>query len=326
MIPLVRALPRPVAAPGPAGVIALALVVLLLAGGLADPRFFSPAYLLQQLHTGAFLGVIAIGAMVVILTGHIDLSVPWTLSAAATFSTAFVGAAGEGAQGELGLLVGLAVGAGIGLVNGIGVAYLRLPSMIWTLAVNMVVLGVCVLHAGLYASGSRPSAVMATLGGGWIGSLVPNAVVVWMVLSAAAVFLLRRTVAGRCLYAVGTRESAAWLSGIDTRRVLLGAFVISGLCSAVAGMLLAGYANQAYQRMGDPYLLPGIAAVVLGGTSILGGRGSYGGCVAGVLLITLITSMLSLLQVPEAFKQIAYGGVIILMVGYYSRRAAAERA
>jgi ribose transport system permease protein len=319
-------LARPALPDGPTRAIVLVLATLLLVGGAFYNQFFSPTYLLQQLLNGAFLGIVAIGAMMVILTGHIDLSVPWTLSASATFSTAFVALAGGAPWGELGVVVGLAIGGFIGLVNGIGVAYLRIPSMIWTLAVNTIVLGVCVFHAGLYASGSRPSALMALLGGGRSLSIVPNAVLVWLVLSVAVVLMLRRTLMGRYLYAVGTREGAAYLSGIDTRKTIAGAFVLSGLSSATAGMLLAGYANQAYQNMGDPYLLPGIAAVVLGGTSILGGRGSYAGTVAGVLLITLITSMLSVMQIAEAFKQIAYGAVIIAMVGYYSRRATAERS
>lgn len=307
----------------PTRTLALVLVGLVLAAGLAFPQFLSPAYLVQQLQNGAFLGIVAIGAMLVILTGHIDLAVPWTLSAAATFSTAFVGSAESAGWGELGIVVGLAIGCGIGLVNGIGVGYLRIPSMIWTLAVNMVVFGVCVYHAGLYAAGSRPSALVLELGAGRSFG-VPNAVLVWIGCSLAMALVLRRTVLGRRIYAVGTSEAAAYLSGVDTRRVIVAVFVLSGACSALAGMLLAGYAGQAYQNMGDPYLLPGIAAVVLGGTSILGGRGSFGGTVCGVLLVTLITSMLSVLQVSEAFRQIAYGLVIIAMVGFYSRSSSAQ--
>jgi len=307
----------------PTRTLALVLVGLVLAAGLAFPQFLSPAYLVQQLQNGAFLGIVAIGAMLVILTGHIDLSVPWTLSAAATFSTAFVGSAEGAGWGELGIVVGLAIGCGIGLVNGIGVGYLRIPSMIWTLAVNMVVFGVCVYHAGLYAAGSRPSDLVLELGAGRSFG-VPNAVLVWIGCSLAMALVLRRTVLGRRIYAVGTSEAAAYLSGVDTRRVIVAVFVLSGACSALAGMLLAGYAGQAYQNMGDPYLLPGIAAVVLGGTSILGGRGSFGGTVCGVLLVTLITSMLSVLQVSEAFRQIAYGLVIIAMVGFYSRSSSAQ--
>ena len=124
---------------------------------------------------------------------------------------------------------------------------------------------------------------------------------------AGAVFLLKRTTFGRAVYAIGNRERAAYLSGIDTQRVVLVAFAISGGLSAFGGVLLAGYASKAAQAMGDAYLLPAIAAVVLGGASILGGRGNYLGTVAGVILITLLQSILSVMQMPEAGRQIIYG-------------------
>ncbi len=124
---------------------------------------------------------------------------------------------------------------------------------------------------------------------------------------------------GRALYAIGNRERAAYLSGFDTQRVVLFAFAISGGLSAFGGILLAGYASKAAQAMGDPYLLPSIAAVVLGGTSILGGRGCYAGTVAGVILITLLQSILSVMQMPEAGRQVIYGAVIILMMLVYGR-------
>jgi ribose transport system permease protein len=111
----------------------------------------------------------------------------------------------------------------------------------------------------------------------------------------------------------------AYLSGIRTRRVLILAFVIAGSCNAMAGLMLAGYANMAYQAMGDPYLLPAIASVVLGGTKILGGSGSYVGTVAGVIFVTLVGSMLSVMQMPEAGRQVIYGLVIIIMLLTYGR-------
>jgi ribose transport system permease protein len=306
----------------PTRALLVALVLLLALGGVHHHQFLSPAYLVQQLQSGAFLGIVAAGAMVVILLGHIDLSVPWTITASATFATALVGTEPQPFVSEIGLAAGLGVGVLIGLINGVGVAYLRIPSMIWTLVVNNIILGICVFYSGFYASRSQPSPLMSVLGEGHLLG-IPNALLVWIAVSAAIVFMLRRTRAGRYIYAVGTHEQAAYLSGIDTRRVLVLAFVVAGLCSAIAGMLLTGYAGQSYQRMGDPYLLPGIAAVVLGGSSLFGGRGSYAGTVAGVLLITLISSMLSIAQAPEAAKQICYGLVIILMVGLYSRRGGA---
>ncbi|BCZ85592.1 ABC transporter permease (plasmid) [Paraburkholderia terrae] len=301
-----------------------AVLMLLLVAGCFNSQFFSLRYLLLQLQSAAILGVIAAGAMLVILTGHIDLSVPWTLTVSAVAASAFAQSAGPDFGAAMSPLVGLAAGAAIGVVNGFGVAWLRVPSLIWTLAVNAVLLGLNAYFGGGASIGSHPSALVLQLGGGRLFDLVPNAALIWITVSIAVAFLLRRTIWGRYLHAVGAREKAAWLSGIDTRKVLLVAFIFSGLASAAAGLLLSGYAGQAYQRMGDPYLLPGIAAVVVGGTSILGGKGSYSGTVAGVLLITLMSSLLSLLHVPEALKQICYGALIVGTVLVYSRKATAS--
>ena len=129
---------------GPTRSVFLAILVLIGVGGAFFPQFFSPYYLAQQMQNGAFLGIVAAGAMMVILLGQIDLSVPWTMTAAATISTAVVGANPEVGVSELGLLAGLGVGALVGLVNGVGVAVMRIPSMIWTLATNNILLGLLV--------------------------------------------------------------------------------------------------------------------------------------------------------------------------------------
>ncbi len=142
-------------------------------------------------------------------------------------------------------------------------------------------------------------------------SAFPNALLVWAAIGAAAVFLLTRTTFGRVVYAIGNRERAAYLSGARTRAVVIAAFALAGGLSAFGGVLLAGYASKAAQAMGDPYLLPAIAAVVLGGTSILGGRGNYLGTVAGVILITLLQSILSVMQIEEFGRHVIYGVVII---------------
>jgi ribose transport system permease protein len=150
---------------------------------------------------------------------------------------------------------------------------------------------------------------------------IPNAVAVWAVIGAAIVVVLKRTSFGRRVYAIGNSERAVYLSRGNVRRVVVACFAISGGCSAFAGVLLAGYSSKAYQAMGDPYLLPAIAAVVLGGTSILGGRGSYVGTVAGVVLVTLLQSILSIVQMSEAGRQVIYGAVIIVMLLVYGRGA-----
>ena len=144
---------------------------------------------------------------------------------------------------------------------------------------------------------------------------------VWGTVSLLIGFILRGTQLGRYIYAVGNRERAAYLSGVPTRFVIVVCFMVSGFTAALGGIMLTGYSSKAYQGMGDAYLLPSIAAIVLGGTSVLGGSGRYTGTVVGVLLIVLLQSMLSVLQMPEAGRQIIYGGVLLSMLLLYGRGA-----
>jgi ribose transport system permease protein len=318
-----RRLPEFLRGVDPAVAIAFACILLLLfLGSLYSTSFLSPEYLLQQLKVASFLGVIATGMMIVILLGQIDLSVPWVVAVGGMMSSA---AAAYGTTGViLAIPFGIACGVAIGLVNGVGVAYLRIPSMIVTLATNAVAQGLMVVYTGGFSPQDSASAAVRYIATGFLLPGIPNAVVLWAVIGAAAIFLLTRTTFGRSIYAIGNRESAAYLSGVKTRRVVMTAFAISGGLSAFGGVLLAGYASKAAQAMGDAYLLPSIAAVVLGGTSILGGRGTYLGTIAGVILITLLQSILSVMQIPEAGRQIIYGIVIIAMLLLYGRSPASR--
>ncbi|MGA2044911.1 MAG: ABC transporter permease, partial [Roseiarcus sp.] len=184
--------------------------------------------------------------------------------------------------------------------------------------------GLMVVHTGGFSPQDSSSAAMRTLATGDILFGLPNALLVWAAVGGAMVFLLTRTTFGRAVYGIGNRERAAYLSGVPTQRVVLIAFAIAGGLSAFGGVLLAGYASKAAQAMGDAYLLPAIAAVVLGGASILGGRGSYIGTVAGVILITLLQSILSVVQIEEAGRQVIYGLVIVAMLLLYGRERAAR--
>ena len=307
----------------PAVLTAFACIVLLLfLGSLYSRSFLSPEYLLQQLKVASFLGVIATGMMLVILLGQIDLSVPWSVAAGAMMACA---AAAYGSVGiALAIPFGVLCGVAIGIVNGIGVAYLRIPSMIITLATNAVAQGLMVVYTGGFSPQDSATTAMRYLATGFTIPGVPNAVIIWALIGAAMVFVLTRSSFGRAVYGIGNRERAAYLSGIDTRRIVMIAFAVSGGLSAFGGVLLAGYASKAAQSMGDAYLLPSIAAVVLGGTSILGGRGSYLGTVAGVILITLLQSILSVMQMPEAGRQIIYGVVIVAMLLLYGRAPASR--
>ncbi|MBI2255628.1 MAG: ABC transporter permease [Proteobacteria bacterium] len=294
------------------------IILLLLLGSLYSSSFLSPEYLLQQLQVASFLGLIATGMMLVILLGQIDLSVPWVVTVGGMMSTA---AAGWGPMGAaLAIPFGILCGMGMGLVSGIGIAYLRVPSMIFTLGVNAVAQGLMVLWTGGFAPQDHATDTMHFIATGRTILNIPNALFVWGVVAAIAIFILTRTTFGRAVYAIGNRERAAYLSGLPTQRVMMLAFMASGGLSAAAGVLLAGYSTKAYQGMGDPYLLPAVAAVVLGGTNILGGRGSYVGTIAGVILITLLQSMLSVMKIDEAGRQLIYGAVIISMLLVYGRQ------
>src|SRR5690349_24608295 len=173
-------------------ILALGTVYTLAIQGNAS--FLSPTYLLQQLQVGSFLGVVAAGMMLVILMGHIDLSVPWTLAAGAMMATA-VG-------GPLAIPVGLGVGLAVGLVNGLGVAYLRVPSMIFTLGVNAVMRGLMVAHTGGFAPQTAASDLMRFIGAERLAGF-PVAILVWAAVSLLVAALLTRTAFGKALYAIG---------------------------------------------------------------------------------------------------------------------------
>jgi ribose transport system permease protein len=297
--------------------IALGFTLIILLIGTAytlsttgTAPLLQPTYLMQQLQIGSFLGICAAGLMLVILTGHIDLSIPWTLTSAAMVAASVGGA--------WAIPAGLSVGLCVGLINGFGVSVLRIPSMIFTLGLDTVLRGLMVARTGGFAPQDQATPAMLYLAKAKVMG-VPIALFVWIAVSLVVTVLLSRTTFGRSLYAIGTKERAAWLSGIRTRAVVTGAFVGTGLCAALAGVLLAGYSAKAYQGMGDSYLLPAIAAVVLGGTHILGGRGRYAGTFVGVVLIVLLNSVLSIMQMPEALRQIIYGLVIIGMLLLYGR-------
>jgi ribose transport system permease protein len=292
------------------------IVVILVVGTIytlatqGSASLLSPTYLLLQLKVSAFLGIVAAGMMLVVLLGHIDLSVPWTIAASAMLATAWGGAGA--------IPVGLLVGLGVGVFNGLGVAFLRIPSMIFTLGVNVVLRGFMVMLTGGFSPSSEPTDLMLLLSKGDVLG-VPIPVIIWAVVGVAVSFMLRRTPLGRYIYAIGNREGAVYLSGINTRMVLVATFAMCSMLAALAGLLIAGYSSKAFQAMGDPYLLPSIAAVVIGGTNILGGSGKFSGTVMGTILIVLLQSVLSVMQMPEAGRQIIYGVVIIAMLLAYGR-------
>ncbi len=300
-------------------VISYSMILVLITFGtlFITPNFISPTFLTQQLRLASFLGIIAAGQMAVILTGNIDLSIPWTLNLSAVFATSIM--AGQDERLGLGIVAGVGVGMLVGLVNGLGVAYLRVPSMVLTLGMNAVLKGITVVYTGSAPQFQQTPELLSKAATEVLFGFLPVAVVIWALVSLMHYLILSRSGLGRKTYAVGNNEIVAYLSGVKTPRVLIMVFVLSGALNALAGLLLAGNAGRSFNEMGDPFLLPAIAAVVVGGTSILGGSGKYVGTIAGVIIIRLLDGALNIVQVPPATKDITFGLVILVMLFLYGR-------
>jgi ribose transport system permease protein len=295
--------------------IALVIVgcVLVVAGAsFVSPGVLSLGYLLQQLQIAAIVGILATGAMLVILLGQIDLSVPLTITSTAIVSTSLAGS-GNPLLEAAAIPAGLLGGVLIGTVNGLGVAAFRIPAMVWTLAVNAMLLGMTVFYTGGFKPHGAPPALAVLMAHGHVAG-IPNAFLLWLAVGACIIFMLKRTVFGTYIYAMGQSQRALFLAGAPVGLSTVIVFALAGGLSSLGGLLLVGYANQAYQGMGDAYLMPVIAAVVIGGTSILGGSGSYLGTFVGAIFITLLSSVLSLLQIPDAMRQMIFGIIILAML------------
>jgi ribose transport system permease protein len=219
-----------------------------------------------------------------------------------------------------GIVVALAFAAIIGAINGIGVGVFRVHPLIMTLGMGLVILGAT--NAWQLITVRTSSGVPPELR--WIGStiafdVIPVNLLVFVPLAAVVILILRRTGYGRLLYAVGDNPVAARLSGVKSWQVLLVLYVLSALLAAIAGFLISGLTNVASVTLAKPYLLPSVAAAVIGGTSILGGRGGYAGTIVGALILTVVTSLLSSFGLPEASRQILFGAIIILVAAGYAR-------
>jgi ribose transport system permease protein len=263
-----------------------------------------------------FIGIVGLGQTFVILGGGVDLSVPWMLNATATLLTLWCH--GHAANLAWVLPVLFAAAVLVGLVNGLGVTLLGVSPIIMTLGVNGVLQGALLLITNGGQSPAAPHAIQQLATGNVAG--IPIAVLVWLAVAVIAWLLLSKMSLGRQLYATGTNARVAYLSGVRVRRVTVLSYVISALASALAGVLLAGYVGEAYLGMGDVYLFSSVAAVVIGGASILGGRGHYVGTVAGALILTILASLLPILNLNPAALQVVYGFAILLTVGLASLR------
>jgi ribose transport system permease protein len=298
-------------------IVILSLLLLVLVGVLdiIRPGMVTPNWISTTVLFAAPLGILAAGQTLVMLTGGIDLSVANVATAAA-----YIMASNSRHGSVIAVGLGLAVGVLVGFVNGLGIAVFQAQPLIMTLGMALVVTGFLTVYSQ-FAVTSVPSVpgFIHTLGGGTVLGVIPVSVFLWAPIAVIILLGLRRSGFGRLLYAIGDNAAACRLAGVRVWQVRLINYTLCGLLSALAGMVLAGNVNAADVSLATVYLLPSVAAVVIGGTSIFGGSGDYSGTIVGALILTVLSSLLTLLDAPEPIKQILYGGIILLLASAYTR-------
>jgi ribose transport system permease protein len=284
----------------------IVLLVWIVAGQL-KPGFAKPGHLSYLLELAAVLGIVAAGQTVVIIAAGIDLSVASVITMAAMLLP-LLPTLGD-PTGIVPVVLTLLLTTAIGLVNGIGIVLLRVHPLILTLATATILQGSLILIAGGSAISVSNPAVVVLGNARFLG--VPVTICCWLVVAAAVTFMLHRTVLGAWLYAIGTNERASRLAGLAVGRALLSAYAISGALAGLTGILLLGMNRQGYVGIGEPYLLGSIAAVVLGGTSILGGRGTYLGTIAGAVLLVTITALITVVNASAGWRSVLFGALVL---------------
>lgn len=297
----------------------LAVALLLAVSAILKPGILSGSSLRVIAELASFIGFVGVGQTLVFLLGGIDFSVVWVLNAAAILVVAR--AAGSDGNLPLALVLTLALGAVVGLVNGAGVAYFGISPIVMTIGTNGIIEGLALgLSKGLTCGscGAAPPPALTSGLQGRIGG-VPGVILVWIGVILFISLLLSGTTFGRRIYATGVNPTASYLAGVGVRPVTVAVYVISGFFAAVAGIMLVTFGGGASLGLGDPYLLESIAAAVIGGVSVLGGRGHYIGTVAGALALVILVTILNAEQIPDYARDIIYGGVVIFIVLLYGR-------
>lgn len=300
-------------------IIAYLLVVLLfIVGQMVSPGFSAFSNVMNVLHISALLGFIALAQTIVVLSGDegIDLSVGATASLSAVMASELM----NGMDGNLLPAVVVVVIAGflLGCISGAGIAYLKVPPLVMTLAMASVIQGISLVYTNGQPKGMA-SPALKQLGTGQTAG-IPNLVLLWAVIAIVVAVFLVQTKWGNLLYGLGTNRLTTELSGVNTRIVRTVVYGASGAIAAFGGMLLLSYTGTSYLDIGSAYTLPTIIAVVIGGVSLAGGQGSFNGTVAGVILLTTLSSILITLHIGEGGRQIVYGVVLLILLIVYARQ------
>jgi ribose transport system permease protein len=293
----------------------LLLVILVIVLQIVRPGIINDRWIANTIKFAIPLALLAGCQTITMLTGGIDLSV----STVATLTAFIMATQIVHHDPATTLLIALAPAVLVGLVNGIGVGIFRVHPLIMTLGTSLVAGGCLqVYQRTVIASGSAIPDTLAWLGTG-LSYGVPNALVLFVPVALIIILGLRYTGFGRLLYAVGDNERAARLSGVSYRQVIVALYILSGLLGGITGLLYLGLIKTPSLSLADPLLLPSVAAAVVGGTSIFGGRGGYTGTIVGALILTVITTLLTILQMPEGARNILFGLIVLFVTAAYLR-------
>lgn len=300
------------------------LAVLVVLGGLLVPGFVSVQNARSILLLAAFLGIASLGQTLCALLGALDLSIPFVIGSANILLPSLLI---SGVPPWLAVLIILLLGAAVGSLNGIMSFRLQGQALIMSLAIGFAVVGSTQIYTtiGSQFAGTVFATIpdwlrnLAAFNGTTFGIAMPPVVFLWALLSLVVIWGMRRTWFGLGIYALGGNRVAADRLQISERRTWIAVHAISGTMSALTGMLLLGFSGGGFVGVGDPYLFTTVAAVVIGGTSLLGGAGGYGATVLGVLVLTVLTTLLVGLGLSFASQQAVIGLLIVPMVAVYAR-------
>jgi ribose transport system permease protein len=292
------------------------LAILLIVRELARPGVFTGDFLGVTLRAAVPLAVLAACQTLTMLTGGIDLSVGAVASMSGFLVATLVNSQGL----PVAIVIALIAAALVGLASGIGVGVFKVHPLIMTLGISLIVLGLAnVWQLKMVQTGAGVPPAMRSLGSDRLFDIIPYNLAVFIPLALVILLALRRTGYGRMLYAIGDNPIAARLSGARAWQILVVLYIISALIAGIGGFLIAGLTNVSSVTLADSYVLPSVAAAVIGGTSILGGRGGYSGTIVGALILTVLTSLLSAMGFPEAVRQVLFGAIIVLVAAAYTR-------
>jgi ribose transport system permease protein len=290
------------------------LIVLVVFFGAMNSRFLLPGNLSDILLSTVVIGLLALGATFVIITGGIDLSVGTGMS----LCSVMVGVVLTylGLPLWAGVVGGILMGALIGAVNGFLISFLKIPPFIATLATMLVCQGMALVVSGtkpIYFTSTEGFSNLA-LGKPIAGLVIPNAVFIFFAVATVAGVVMSKTLLGRYTFSIGSNEEATALSGINVRSWKLWIYTAAGAFTGLAGVIIAARLNSAQPGQGMGYELQAIAAVVIGGTSLAGGKGSIVGTVIGALIMSVLTNGLRVISVPQEWQNVAIGVVILVAV------------